>query len=95
MIYCQVADDRIVAQAMALPEIDNVPGRTDFDWWMKSVMGSRSWRYVGENIMMDATRITPGTWIVFEVPSARAYMGQTMVELMSPKQFEKKYARVV
>ena len=67
MIYVEIDNDDRVVQAMRVPPLADIPGRTDLSFWLSSIIGRRDFKWRGEDIIFASTKWTPGSWIVAEV----------------------------
>jgi len=67
MIYHKVDDASRAVQAMQLPDLWDIEGRTSLSFWLQSIIGRRQFKWTGRDITFAVTRWKPGDWIVAEV----------------------------
>lgn len=92
MIYCQIEDEDRVVQAMRVPEIWDIPGRTDFMWWGQSINGRKKVIWKGEDIIFAGTTWKPGDWFVAEIASDT---GDLVFKKFSNGKFHLTFSKVV
>jgi len=90
MIYFEAGDESRAVQAMRVPELFDVHGRTSLSFWLQSIIGRREFIWTGADIVFATTRWKPGDWIVAEVD---VNTGNTIFMAVRNAVFSRKFTR--
>lgn len=89
-IFVAKNDDTRIVQAMRVPDLWDIEGRTDFDFWICSIRGACKVKWSGTGMKIEDQPCPVGTWVVYEVTiDDRRILGIT-----TDKSFRKLWVKV-